>query len=78
MNFLSSRRRGFRALILALAAMPWGAVPTWAVTTQQQQAAVIDEIVLNGAGDREAAIRAALSLRVGEEFSMERWRRRWH
>jgi outer membrane protein insertion porin family len=42
---------------------------------RQSQEPVIEFIELPGAGDREAQIRAALSLRVGEVFKMENWER---
>ncbi|MCH2100952.1 MAG: BamA/TamA family outer membrane protein [Planctomycetes bacterium] len=38
---------------------------------------VIDEIVLMGAGDREGQIRAALSLRAGEQMTSEQLMARW-
>ncbi len=42
---------------------------------QQEVDSIIEEIELIGAGDREAQIRAALSLRVGQPYHMDNWLR---
>ncbi|MBC8405122.1 MAG: BamA/TamA family outer membrane protein [Planctomycetes bacterium] len=46
-----------------------------AAKNQEKEPRVIDSIDLIGAGDREAQIRAALSLRPGQPFQMEAWLR---
>lgn len=44
-------------------------------TQEEQDQSIITEIELIGAGDREAQIRAALSLRVGQAYNQENWLR---
>lgn len=77
--------RTFRSLlgaVLSLSAL-MGAAPEAKASPlafaqqPQSETLIIDEIVLVGAGDREAQIRAALSLRVGEEMTGEQLMARW-
>jgi outer membrane protein insertion porin family len=53
------------------------ALPLAPAQETQSDKLIIDEIVLVGAGEREAQIRAALSLRVGEEMTGEQLMSRW-
>jgi outer membrane protein insertion porin family len=77
--------RTFRSLLgVALSLCALGGLPAkafalpFAVAQQTQgEKLIIDEIVLVGAGERETQIRAALSLRVGEEMTGEQLMSRW-
>lgn len=76
------RPRPLLGLLLGAAMLSWPATPAWAHPAAPSQEPVdekilIAEIELVGAGDREAQIRAALSLRVGEELSGEQLMGRW-
>lgn len=77
--------RTFRSLLgvvlslCALGGLPSTAFALPATFAQEPQSdtLIIDEIILEGAGEREPQIRAALSLRVGEEMTGEQLMSRW-
>lgn len=62
------------ALIL-LAAVPANHPPAYSVFLQQSGNPIIEELVITGAGDREAEIRLALRLKEGRPFKVDDLRR---